>query len=241
MRGDCLRGLGDELRKQRPDRCKASGERQGKGVRAILKSLGRALVLGAATASVVSLAAAPALAATTWTVKPGGKVTATAGTTTLTDSTAGQSITCTSSVAKGTLKTGSGLSGKGLGTVSSLAFKGCTILGMSVSATIKGTMPLSGVSYNKTTKTASMTITKIHGTITVPSLSCSATIDGTSGTAHNGMVKATFANKTSTLKVLSTGGNLHLYNVTCPVIANNDSVNFTGSYKFVPKTTITSP
>jgi len=188
------------------------------------------------------LAAAPALAATTWTVKPGGALTATAGTTTLTDSTASQSITCTSSVAKGTLKTGSGLAGKGLGTVTSLTFKGCSILGQSVSATIKGTMPLNGVSYNATTKTASMTITKIHGKITVPSLSCSATIDGaTSATAHNGMVKATFANKTSSLKVLATGSTLHLYNVTCPVIMSGDSVNFTGSYKFVPKTTITSP
>ena len=50
-------------------------------MRAILKSLGRALVLSAAAASVVGLAAAPALAATTWTVKPGGEVTAKAGTT----------------------------------------------------------------------------------------------------------------------------------------------------------------
>ena len=101
-------------------------------------------------------------------------------------------------------------------------------------------MPLKGISYNATTKTASMTITKIHGTISVSSLSCSATIDGTGATAHNGMVKATFSNVTNTLKVLASG-NLHLYNNTCPVIANGDSVNFTGSYKLTPKQTITSP
>jgi hypothetical protein len=55
------------------------------------------------------------------------------------------------------------------------------------------------------------------------------------------MVKATFSNGTDTLKVLTTGSNLHLYNNTCPVISSGDAVNFTGSYKFAPKQTITSP
>ena len=74
----------------------------------------------------------------------------------------------------------------------------------------------------------------------VSSLSCSATIDGTGATAHNGMVKATYSNGTATLKVLASG-NLHLYNNTCPVISSGDAVNFTGSYKFTPKQVITSP
>jgi hypothetical protein len=217
-------------------------KRQGKGVRAILKSLGRALVLSAAAASVVGLAAAPALAATTWTVKPGGAVTAKAGKTTVNDVTAGLSVTCTSSTAKGTLKSGSGLAGKALGTFSSLAFAGCTTSGVSISVTIKAKMPLNGVSYNKTTKVASMTITGIHGKLSISSpVSCSAVINGTSATANNGTVKATFTNKTNTLKVLTTGSNLHLYNDTCPVTASGDAVNFTGSYKFMPKQTITSP
>jgi hypothetical protein len=102
-------------------------------------------------------------------------------------------------------------------------------------------MPLNGVSYNATTKTASMTITKIHGSFSVASLGCSTTIDGTGAAAHNGTVKATFSNATDTLKVLSTGGNLHLYNNTCPVISSGDAVNFTGSYKLAPKQAITSP
>ena len=214
-------------------------------MRAILKSLGKALVLSAATASVIGLAAAPALAATTWTVKPGGAVTGTAGKTVVTDKTAGASVTCTSSVAKGTLKKGSGLAGKGIGTVTSLAFKGCTVSGITVGVTITGKMPLNATAYNATTKVASMTITKIHGTFSVSAISCSATIDGTSATAHNGMVKATFSNTTDTLKVLASGGNLHLYNVSsgCSVggVANNDAVNFTGGYKFAPKQTIKSP
>ena len=216
-------------------------DRHGKGVRAILNRFGKALIAGAATAAVIGMAAAPAFAtAATWTVKPGGATTGTAGKTVITDTTAKQSVTCTSSVAKGTLKNGSGLAGAGLGSITSLAFKGCSILGQTPTVTITGKMPLNGISYNATTKTASMTITKIHGTISVSSLSCSATIDGTGATAHNGMVKATFSNVTNTLKVLASG-NLHLYNNTCPVIANGDSVNFTGSYKLTPKQTITSP
>src|SRR5262249_10918649 len=77
-------GVHGELRRQRPDRCQASGDRQGKEVRAILKGWGRALVMTATAASVIGLAAAPALAAT-WSVKPGGAVTGTAGKTVVTD------------------------------------------------------------------------------------------------------------------------------------------------------------
>ena len=212
-------------------------------MRAILKGLGRALVLSAATASVVGLAAAPALAATTWTVKPGGAVTATAGATTVNDTTAGVSVTCKSSVAKGTLKKGSGLAGAAIGTMTSLAFKGCTADGITVSVTIKAKMPLNAIKYNSSKKTASMTLTKIHGTLSVSSIGCKATVDGTGATKHNGTVDATYSNGKDTLTVLTTGSNLHLYNVSgCDgVINSNDAVNFTGAYKFAPKTTITSP
>jgi hypothetical protein len=214
----------------------------GKGVSAILNRLGKALIATAATASVIGLAAAPAFArATTWTVTPGGSVTAKAGKTTINDTTAGQSLTCTSSTAKGTLKSGSGLPGAGIGTFASLSFSGCTIAGFSLSATLTGTMPLNAVKFHPASNTASMTITGIHGTINVSSLSCGATVDGTSATAHNGTVTAKFNNVTHKLKVLTAGSNLHLYKNTCPVINNGDSVNFTANYKTIPAQTITSP
>jgi hypothetical protein len=64
---------------------------------------------------------------------------------------------------KGTLKKGSGLAGAGIGTVTSLAFKGCSVSGITVSVTITGKMPLNATTaYNATTKVANMTITKIH-------------------------------------------------------------------------------
>jgi hypothetical protein len=219
--------------------------RLGKGVRAILRSLGKTLIVCAATASVISMAAAPALAAATWTVKPGGTTKATAASAVVTDSTHGLSVTCTSSVAKGTLKSGSGLAATGLGTITSIAFNGCAVGTITVAVKITGTMPLNGVTYVSATKTANMTITKIHGTFTVSAISCTATVDGTSAIAHNGMVAATFNNSTHKLTVLATGGNLHLYNVStgCATggVANGDGVNWTGSYLTSPKQTITSP
>lgn len=214
-------------------------------MRAILKGWGRALVMSAAAASVIVLTAAPVLAAVTWTVKPGGSVTGKAGATVVTDTTAGHSVTCTSSVAKGTLKSGSHLAGAGIGTATSLNFKGCTVASVTASMAITGKMPLNATKYDATTKVAHMTLTKIHGTFSVGTFGCSATLDGTGAAAHNGMVLATFSNKTNVLKVLATGGNLHLYHVSngCSIgnIHSGDSVNFTGSYKLTVKQTITSP
>ena len=187
------------------------------------------------------MAAAPAFAtAATWTVKPGGATTAKAGKTTVTDVTAGQSVTCSSSTAKGSFKKGSGLSGAGIGTITSLTFSGCSVLGMNISVTITGKMPVNALSFNKTAKTVSMSLTKIHGSLSASG--CSATIDGTGAAAHNGMVRATYMDTGGKLKVLTTGGNLHLFNVNCfGVINNGDSVNFTTTYTLTPKQVITSP
>lgn len=211
-------------------------------MRAILKGLGKALIVTAATASAITVAAVPTLAttATTWTVKPGGTIAGAAGTTTVTDSTAGQSVTCTSSSAAGSLKSGSGLSGTGIGKITSITFNNCSVLGMNITLTLTGTMPINATAYNATTKVVTEKITKIHGSLNTSG--CSATIDGTGATANNGMVKAKFMDTGSKLKVLSTGGNLHLYNVNCfGVINSGDSVNFTGTYKVTPAQVITSP
>jgi len=213
----------------------------GKGVRAIRNRLGKALIMSVTTAAVIGMVAAPAFAtAATWTVKPGGATTAKAGTTTVTDVTAGQSVTCTSSTAKGSFKTGSGLSGAGIGTITSLTLSGCSVLGMSISVTITGKMPINAVFFNSTKRIVTMFLTKIHGSLSANG--CSATIDGTGAAAHNGKVKATYADGTGKLHVLTTGGNLHLYNVNCfGVINNGDSVNFTTTYTLTPKQVITSP
>ena len=87
-------------------------------------------------------------------------------------------------------------------------------------------------------KTVSMSLTKIHGSLSASG--CSATIDGTGAAAHNGMVKATYMDTGAKLKVLTTGGNLHLFNVNCfGVINNGDSVNFTTTYTLTASNTVT--
>jgi hypothetical protein len=198
--------------------------------------------MSAAAASVITMAAAPALAATTFTVKPGGSITGNAAKAVVTDVTKKLSVTCTSSVLKGSLRGGSHLPGAGIGTVTSLAFTGCAVGTISVSVTLSGKMLLNATS--STAGVTSMTITKIHGSISVSAINCSATIDGTGATAHNGMVKASFSNATDTLTVSATGGNLHIYNPSsgcAGAVANKDAVNWTAGYKFTTKQTITSP
>src|SRR5262245_43921864 len=97
-----------------------------------LKRAGGVLVMNAALAGVLGLGAGSAIAATnagiaaTWTVKPGGAITAKAGKTTLTDKSTGSQLSCASSTGKGTVKKGSGLSGNGIGSITALSFSNCT-------------------------------------------------------------------------------------------------------------------
>lgn len=208
--------------------------------------LGITLLATAAAAAMVSLSAGPAfagpgVAAATWTVSPGGSVSGTAGTTTLQDSTTGITLTCTSSQANGSLKSGSGLANP-LGKITSLTFNTCTgPLGISFSASVTGPFPLKGTAYSASTGTATGKIAKIHGAISGPL--CSAVVDGTSATANNGAVKFHYTNSTGALQVLTTGGNLHIYNVNgCfGLINSGDTATFGGTYAISPKQTISRP
>src|SRR5215831_16410733 len=84
----------------------------------ILKRASNALVVSAALARVLGLGIGSAAAVTaTWTVKPGGAITAKAGVTTLKDTKTGSVLTCQSSSGKNTVKSGSGLSGTGIGSI----------------------------------------------------------------------------------------------------------------------------
>ena len=209
---------------------------------AILKRTGSVLFVGAAIAGVIGLSAAPALAAT-WTVKPGGTVAATSGKTTLTDTNTGVSLSCASSKGAATLKSGSGLSGTGIGSITSLAFNSCTgPAGLKFTVTTSHfPWSLNAVSFNSTSGVTTGTLTGIHATLTGPG--CSAVVDGTSATADNGKVSATYTNSTGVLKTLTTGGNLHTYSVSgCfGLIHSGDSATFSGTYAVSPKQTITSP
>jgi hypothetical protein len=198
------------------------------------------LLTAGTTALMVGLTAAPAFAAT-WTVTPGGAITATTTQTTLTDTSTGTSLSCTSSTAKATLEQGSGLSGTAIGSITSITFGGCTgplglaftVTGSNLPWTLNVTSYASGVTHG--------TITGIHATLT--GIGCSAEVDGTSATADNGEVSVTYTNSSGALEVLTTGGNLHLYNVSgCAGLINSgDASTFGTTYTVTPGQTITSP
>src|SRR5690242_3843108 len=86
----------------------------------------RPLIAGSAAALAATLGATAALAATTWTIKPGGAISSTATNVNFKDTKTGSVFTCTSVTVKATLKTGSGLPGFGAGSISAVTFNNCT-------------------------------------------------------------------------------------------------------------------
>jgi hypothetical protein len=201
---------------------------------ATLGSIAVALTIG------LSATASQAATAMTWTVTPGGAITGSAGTTTLKDTTASLTVTCTSSTATGMLKPGTGLKGAGIGTVTSLAFNSCSVDGITLSIST-GTVayPLNAKSFSA--GVAGGSVTKIH--FSVSSSVCSFTVDGTSGTADNGSVRTRYANSSQVLRIIPKHSTLHIYNVSgCFGLVNNgDAATVSTSYKVTPGQTITSP
>ena len=204
----------------------------------------RILLTGSATALAIGATAGVALAvAITFSITPGGDLSASAGTTTLTDTNTGSKLTCATSKSTGTLKTGHGISGTNLGTIKTLTFNNCTGP-LSLTFTVTNShfpWVLHGTAFNATTGVTTGSITGIHSKLSGPS--CSAVVDGTGAAANNGRVKVTYTNGTHKLKVLAGGGNLHVYNVSgCAGLINSgDATQFVGTYLVSPAQKITSP
>jgi hypothetical protein len=203
------------------------------------------LVTTAVLALTASVAAASpgASAARTWTVKPGGSITGTALNPTLKDTATGTSLTCKTLNAAGKAKSGSGLTGTGIASLTSISFKTCTgPAGITFTVT-PGHLPwkLNANSYNAATGVTKGVITGAHGSLSGPG--CSAVVDGTSATAGNGTVAGTYTNSKHQLKTLTTGGNLHIYKVSgCfGLIRDGDPATLSGTATITPAQTITSP
>jgi hypothetical protein len=201
------------------------------------------LVLASALCGAAAMPTALASAATTWTVKPGGAVTATSGLVTLEDATTVNFVTCPSSGIKATLRSGTGLPGTGIGSISSFTFAKCSgPLGIQYTLTLSHLpFKFNATSYSAGTTTA--TIAGIHGRFAGPS--CSYILDGTGATQDNGTLVVTYVNSTHKLKVLSTGGDLHVYSLTgcggLGVIHNHDRLTISAAGAVIPPQTITSP
>jgi hypothetical protein len=213
-------------------------------VRTSVGAAGLAAALATIAVPAASPGAASAAAATTWTVSPGGKITATAGKTTLADTPTGATIPCGSSRMSGTLKPGSGLPGSGIGSLATSVYSLCS--GGPFPATVTaGGLPwrLNLTSYDRRTGVARGTISHLQIATATSDTPCTAVIKGTSGTAPDGVASVSYTSRTGILKVLSTGGDLHWYHVhRCAGIINNgDGATLSASYTISPRQVITSP
>jgi hypothetical protein len=205
------------------------------------------IVLGSGAAALalgIGTNAAMATTATTWTVKPGGSYTAKSGKTVLTDTKTGVVLTCTSSTAAGTLKSGSKLPSN-IGTVTKNTFTGCTgPAGLKFNVTTSAfPWKVNATSYSS--GTAKGSITGIHAVLKGTNNTCKATVDGTGASAHNGKVAISHSNSAANkLKILASGGNLHVYNVSSGclgAINSGDPTTFTTTYTLNKAQKITSP
>ncbi|MBO0825931.1 MAG: hypothetical protein J2P27_19065 [Actinobacteria bacterium] len=207
------------------------------------KRYARPLVAAPAAVLAAVLGVTTVLAAATWTVRPGGSVSLTSGRLAVRDTRTGTVLSCTSSHVSGTLKHGGGLSGTGIGSVTSGSFTNCNgpiWLPFTLTAT---DLPwhVNLTSYNATTGVATGNLS--HAQLKLAGPGCSAVIDGTSGTASDGIIRFTYTTSTATLKVLPKGGNLRFYNLSgcAGLFAGGDPATISGKLSVRPKQTITSP
>jgi hypothetical protein len=213
------------------------------------------IVLGSGAAALaLGIGTTTAMAATTWTVKPGGSVTGKSAKTVLTDKNTGVALTCVSSPtlpaskAVGSLKSGSGLANP-IGKLTSVTFNNCTgpaglTFSVKTSASKTNPWPINATSFSSSTGTATGNISHIHATLTGTNISCSATVDGTGATANNGKVTIKHSNGSPAKLKVTGAGNLHVYNVmgACVgAINSGDATSFVATYTLSTAQKITSP
>jgi len=163
---------------------------------------------------------------------------------TLTDTATGAALTCPPpSTLSGTLKSGSGLSAAGIGSITAVHSIFCpTPLGPSYTLRARD-LPwrLNMLSYDATTGMATGSLS--HLQFAFSGTACTAVIDGTSGAASDGTVKVRYTNSTGRLRTRTTGGNLHFYHVRgCAGLINTgDPATISAIYTMSPVQAITSP
>jgi hypothetical protein len=147
------------------------------------------------------------------------------GTVKLTDGNSGFTISCTSTVS-GAYNTSTPPE---IATLTGAAFSSCTGSGLSF------TVAAGGLAWTVTTtsSTPNQAGTIGHMSLTVSAAGCSFTVNGTIATGHHGKIRFTYNYTPPVLKFLSTGGNLHLWNVSgCfGLVSGGDAATLSGSYK----------
>jgi hypothetical protein len=228
------------------------GETEGAG--RMRKRPHRALLVGGAIAATAAptldLSAVPSIATTaqTWTVKPGGKFSAAnTGLVTIRDVTTGTEMTCTPSSLAGQLRSGSGLSGVKIASITKFSFSGCVGpagIMFTVTTTASKTHPwkLNAKSYDTADGETTAALTGIAGGVS--GFGCMMTFAGTKA-ASPGMVKVRYTNNTHKLQIETSGSTLHFYNAGagCQQFFWNtgDHMTISGTFTVTPPQTITSP
>jgi hypothetical protein len=210
------------------------------------RSYGTPLGTGLAVAVLaVGLAATPSLATTakTWTVKPGGSFSGSSSKVTFTDTATGSQIQCSSSSISGALKSGSGLPGTDIASITAFSSRCRGPTGIAFTVTLAGTSSyhLNAMSYVIASGGTTTTITGISALMS--GFGCNAPIAGTSASTF-GKVAGEYANSTHKLDIITSGGTLHFYNVSSGCLGlwnDKDPLTVSGTYTITPKQAITSP
>lgn len=191
----------------------------------------------AATAALgFSAASASATSAATWTVAPGGPFSASAANPTL--SVPNATLTCDSSAASGSLKTGSGNAGAGIGSIGSLTFSGCSLAGISFNVTVSSPLSINAQSVDSSHPNRVVgSVSGVKATISDPDGLCTASFAGPGG--GNATVTGYFDNTTHQLVI--NAGNLQATSADCLGLINpGDSATFDAAYSTSPAQTITA-
>jgi len=204
--------------------------------------IGGLAVAGIALAVGAGAVSSAAASATVWSVRPGGAITASAGKTTLKDTTTDSELACNSAHMSGTLNGGIGLQGAGIGSIATATFHCPSPIVPPFRLTARG-LPwqLNMVSYDTSTAVGRGTISHLELMLTGPS--CSAVVNGTSGTTADGVVAVSYANTPGRLTIHTAGGNLHWYHVSgcAGLLGDGDPATLSAAYAVSPKQEITSP
>jgi hypothetical protein len=210
---------------------------------AMYKHLSAVVMTGSIALTIGLAATSPSAASTTttWTVKPGGSVIA-QGSVKIKDTSTGTPITCRSVALSTTLKSGSGLPGAGIGSITKATFAKCAITTGATTFTVGG-LPwgVNALSYDAANgmTTGSLAGIHLHGS---PLGGCVLTVDGTAASANDGRTMFTYTNSTGKLRFISGGGNLTFFVSGCFGLFNSgDHAVMTGTLAVSPKQKITSP
>ncbi len=199
----------------------------------------------AAAVLAVGLAATPSLATTakTWTVKPGGSFSGRSGRVIVTDTANGIKIFCSSSSISGKLKSGSGLAGSKIASITAWSFGQCEIGGQEFYTLENNPAAfpyhLNAESYAAASGKTTASVTGIQAAMF--GSGCTLTVDGMTAMTL-GQIKAVYANNTHQL--VTSGGNLHFWNVSsgCLGLYNTgDRITISATYAVTPAQTIKSP